>query len=129
MDLKKTEKVSYHSSPELIKEISNRRVMANTFFVAGNIRNAFKALICMKQSIIQSITIKERINLKEIEKKFDKCSSALGAPTFNKDINEMRTIAYNIVQRLYSEYNDLLMDILEDRGYLVPLEIQEGEWD
>lgn len=117
-----TKKVAWNASEGLIFEISNRRTNANTFFINGNIRKAFYTLIAMKQSVIQSFTTTERAKLKKMEEKFNKISFALYgsvASSFNSKTNKAYKSAMSIALTLYSEYNDLLMDLLDDRGYLI----------
>jgi hypothetical protein len=112
-------KVSWNASEGIIAEISNRRSMANTHFINGNLNRAFNTLISIKQSVIQSLTSEERVKLSIIEDKFNKCSIAISSVNFNNDINKIKGLAFNLVRKLYHEYNNLLMDLLEDRGYLI----------
>ena len=117
-----SKKVAWNASEGLIMEISNRRSLANTYFIQGNIRKAFSTLISIKQSVIQSFHDKERKALKVIEDKFNKISSALYnsmANSFNKDLNEAYGMARTLALKYYAEYNDKLMDLLEDRDYLI----------
>lgn len=93
--------------------------MANTHFINGNLPRAFNTLISIKQSVIQSLDKNERDKLSDIENKFNKCSSAVSSITFNQEVNKIKGLAFNLVRKLYHEYNDLLMDLLEDRGYLI----------
>jgi hypothetical protein len=54
--LKNSKKVSWNAAEGIIQEISNRRSMANTFFIQGNINKAFNTLISIKSSVVQSFT-------------------------------------------------------------------------
>lgn len=115
-------KVSWNVSQGLISEISNRRSYANSFFVNGEVRKAFSTLISIKQSVIQSFTINQRKELKEIEGKFNKCSPFLNknsAGSFNSNLRESYLLADNLAKKIYSEYNDKLMDLLESYNYLI----------
>ncbi len=117
-----TKKVSWNASQGLIMEISNRRSMANTHFISGNIRRAFSTLISIKQSVIQSFNQPERDKLKAMEDTFQKIAIALHgsvANSFNSKMTQAYKLARTVATRLYSEYNNLLMDLLEDRGYLI----------
>jgi len=117
-----TKKVSWNASQGLIMEISNRRSMANTHFISGNIRKAFSTLISIKQSVIQSFKLDEREKLRSMEDKFQKIALALHgsvANSFNSQMTQAYKLAKMIANKLYSEYNDKLMDLLEDRGYLI----------
>jgi len=115
-------KVSWNASQGIITEVANRRSYANTFFTNGNIKKAFNTLISVKQSVIQSFSFKERNLLKQIEEKFNKCSgflSSSSANSFNKGIRESYQLAKKLATKIYSEYNDKLMDLLNNYGYLI----------
>lgn len=115
-------KVSWNAAQGIIMEISNRRSLANSYFIQNNISKAFSTLISMKQSVVQSFELKDRTKLETIENKFFQVSSFLSlgaANSFNKDIRETNKLARTIASKLYREYNDLLMDLLQERGYLV----------
>lgn len=115
-------KVSWNTSQGLIMEISNRRSYANTFFVSGKIRQAFNTLIAIKQSVIQSFKKPEREDLEKLEKKFNKIAKFLyasSANSFNINQREAFSLAKSIAIKYYSEYNNKLMDLLNDRGYLI----------
>jgi hypothetical protein len=118
----KTKKVAWNASEGIIMEISNRRSLANTYFIQGKIRKAFSTLIAIKQSVIQSFNDDERTELGELEEKFGKISWALYesvAISFNSKVQNAHKEATRIGRKLYSQYNDRLMDLLEDRGYLI----------
>jgi flagellin-specific chaperone FliS len=115
-------KVAWNASQGIISEISNRRATANTFFINGNIKKAFNTLISMKQSVIQSFKPEEREELKKIETNFHRIYNALSSTlsqSFNSKDKEIFNSANVISNRLYSNYNELLMDLLNKRGYLV----------
>jgi len=117
-----TKKVAWNASEGLIMEISNRRSKANTYFISGDIGRAINTLISIKQSVIQSFNSEERGKLKEIEEKFDKISGALlhsMSNSFNQYQRKLFSRAKMIARKIYSDYNDMLMDLLEDRGYLI----------
>jgi hypothetical protein len=115
-------KVSWNVSEGLIMEISNRRSLANTYFIQGNIKKALSTLISIKQSVIQSFTTEQRKKLTAIEDKFNRISFALSKSTansFNTKTNEAYKEAMNLAKKFYSEYNDKLMDLLEEYNYLI----------
>jgi len=117
-----TKKVSWNASQGLIMEISNRRSMANTSYISGNIKKALYTLISIKQSVIQSFNQEERDNLNSIEEQFSQVSSALTpamSNSFNKSMKKVYSCAYNIAKKLYSKYNNYLMDLLDKYGYLI----------
>jgi hypothetical protein len=117
-----SKKVSWNASQGIINEISNRRTAANTFFIAGDIRKAFNTLVSIKQSVIQSFKEDERKKLKVVENRFSQLSYILSpsfSNSFNKEWIKIGIKARGFASIIYSEYNDLLMDLLEDRGYLV----------
>ena len=115
-------RVAWNASQGLIMEISNRRSLANTYFIQGNIHKALSTLISIKQSVIQSFKEEEREKLKIYEDKFSKISYALHSSvsnSFNSEMNNAYKLARDIAVRLYSDYNDILMDLLDSRGYLI----------
>lgn len=114
--------VAWNASQGLIMELSNRRSYANTFFINGNIKKAFNTLIAIKQSVIQSFDKDERVELKKIEDNFSKASIYLNkscASSWNKDIRETYLLSKRLSEKFYSKYNDKLMDLLENYGYLI----------
>lgn len=115
-------KVAWNASQGLIMEISNRRSYANSFFVNGDIKKAINTLISIKQSVIQSLDNEERNNLKEKELLFSRASVYLNSScgtSWNKDIRDAYVLSKRLSEKIYSEYNDLLMDLLEKYGYLI----------
>jgi hypothetical protein len=119
---KKGQKVSWNAAEGIIQEISNRRVTANSFFIKGDINRAFSSLIAIKQSVVQSLLMKEREKLNLIEERFRKISPALSSGSsgsFNPKQREAFRLAKGIAMKIYPEFNDLLMDLLHERGYLV----------
>jgi hypothetical protein len=120
--IENNKKVSWNASQGIITEISNRRSYANGFFINGDIRKAINTLIAIKQSVIQSFNDSEREQLNKIEDKFGKISGFLyssSGNSFNPEIREAYFLSRKIATKIYSEYNNLLMDLLESRGYLV----------
>lgn len=114
--------VAWNASQGIIMEISNRRAAANTNYISGRIKIAMNNLIAIKQSVIQSIKDNERKELRIIESKFNQISPALSigySNSFNSKDRKIFLEANSISKKIYSEYNDKLMDILQDRGYLV----------
>jgi len=123
-------KVSWNAAQGIIMEISNRRSLANSYFIQNNLNKALSTLISMKQSVVQSFKKEDREKLEQIENKFHKVSNclSLGAVnSFNKDIREASKLARNIASKLYREYNDLLMDLLQDKGYLVGQQVDSSK--
>ncbi len=117
-----TKKVAWNASEGLIMEISKRRSLANSFFIQGSLRKAFSTLVAVKQSVIQSFEKNEREELRKMEDKFNRISSALYASvanSFNSNSNKAYCMAIGLARKFYSEYNDRLMDLLNDRGYLI----------
>lgn len=120
--MEEVKKVSWNASQGLIMELSNRRSYANTFFINGNIRKAFNTLISIKQSVIQSISLTNRTKLKALEENFNNFSRYL-YPSLSSSFNNSNREAYGIAQgravKIYSDYNDTLMDLLQEAGYLI----------
>lgn len=117
-----TKKVSWNASEGLIMEIARRRSNANSYFIQGDIRKAISTLIAIKQSVIQSFSQEERKNLTVIEDKFNKITIALSKSNSNSFDSTPRGVfkeANLIAFKIYSEFNDYLMDLLDDRGYLI----------
>ena len=122
MDNLEIKKVAWNASEGLIMEISNRRSYANTFYINGDIKKAFKTLIAIKQSVTQSFTKIEREELEQKEKLFNKLSYALSysnSGSFNKEVLNNYNEAKLLAIKFYAQYNDKLMDLLNDRGYLI----------
>lgn len=120
--VEQSQKVSWNASQGLIMEISNRRSMANTYFIKGDIKRAFVTLISIKQSVVQSFKETERQELYTIEKKFNSISGALSSSfsgSFDSKLNKTFLMAKNVASRFYSEYNNKLMDLLDSYGYLI----------
>lgn len=120
--MNESKKVAWNASEGLIMEISNRRSMANSHFISGSIKKAFKTLISIKQSVIQSFNDSERNDLKKIESKFLQLSPILSSSyssSFNNKSRELFSLANQIISKEYSNYNDKLMDLLEKYGYLI----------
>jgi len=117
-----TKKVSWNASQGLIMELSNRRSYSNTFFVNGDIRKAFNTLVSIKQSVIQSFSDKERRVLQKIEDRFSKVSVYLyssSANSWDKKIRDAYLLSSRLSNKIYAEYNEVLMDLLEKYGYLI----------
>lgn len=115
-------KVAWNASQGIIMEISNRRSMANTHFISGDVRKSMNSLIAIKQSVIQSFNAAERQSLKDIEDRFHKVSHVLYrsvSGSFNPNMREAYGIAKKLALKVYSVYNDRLMDLLEKYGYLI----------
>lgn len=115
-------KVAWNASEGLIFELAKRRSMANSYFIQGDIAKAFNTLISIKQSVIQSFKEDEREELKKIEDNFSTLSSAL-VPSMSSSFNTYQRRLYidakTLAKRMYSKYNDRLMDLLEQYGYLI----------
>lgn len=117
-----SKKVSWNASQGLITEIANRRSYANTYFVSGEIRKAFNTLISIKQSVIQSFTPDERKELNEVEEKFNKFSAYLYksySNSWNEETRKAYKLSKQLSSKIYSEYNEKLMDLLDKYGYLI----------
>ena len=115
-------KVAWNASEGLIWEISNRRVSANTWFISGNIKKSFNTLVAIKQSVIQSFSLDERAELGKIEEKFNRIQGALNtslSSSFNSKSKGLYRDAYSLAVGFYNRYNDRLMDLLDNRGYLI----------
>lgn len=115
-------KVAWNASAGLIQEISNRRTYSNTFFVNGDIRKAFDNLVSIKHSVIQSLDENERKKLKKYENDFNLISSALSrgaGMSFNKGTRTLFNDSILLAKKIYSQYNEELMDLLDKYGYLI----------
>ena len=117
-----TKKVSWNASQGLIMELSNRRSYSNTFFVNGDIRKAFHSLVAIKQSVVQSFNKEEREQLNKIEEKFERFSAYLhktSANSWDTKTREAFLSSKKLSCKVYAEYNELLMDLLDKYGYLI----------
>lgn len=120
--MSETKKVAWNASEGLIIEISKRRSMANSFFISNKFKQSMNTLIAIKQSVIQSFDKAEREKLNKIEEKFSKISPGLSSSfsnSFDNNKNKVFLMAQRVAKKIYSEYNDLLMDLLDERGYLI----------
>lgn len=130
--------VSWNSAQFLISEISNLRSRANTFRLQRDYGNAFECLRCVKATTIQSFSKEEREQLRKKEMEFSEClqfQKMVRPKGFGSDLTfpgeveqdktgkmkaEMLRKIKNIIP-LYEEYNELLADLLEKYGYLIPV--------
>ena len=120
--MEEVKKVSWNSSEGLIMEISNRRVSANTAFINRDYRKAFYTLVSIRQTVTQSFNAEERKRLKVIEENFKKIAGALStnvSRSFDPNLKQLHTLAFNLAVKWYAEYNDILQDLLDSRGYLI----------
>ena len=117
-----THKVSWNTAEGLVMEISNRRSMANTHYISGNISKAFSTLVSIKQSVIQSFNKEEREKLYSIEEEFKNVGTFLAlsaANSFNPKVREAHKLSKRIGEKVYHKYNECLMDLLNKYGYLI----------
>lgn len=129
--------VSWNSAQFLIMEISTLRANANQYCLKGDYIKAFECLRAVKRSTIQSFKSNDRLLLKAKEKEFEECLrfQKLVKPqgfsrelNFPKGINEEETRKLkrellkkiNNIVPLYEDYSELLSDLLEKCGYLIP---------
>ncbi len=97
--------VEWNLSSGIVSEIQNLLNTANRLYINGNILKAFWCLKSVKFRFIQSLTKPERKNLKEIEKSF---------------YDQRQESNRNKMAYYYEEYNEKIMDSLDDYGYLIP---------
>lgn len=118
----KTKQVAWNASEGLIMELTQRRSLANSYFISGKISKALNTLIAIKQSVIQSFLPKEREKFVLLEKKFNHAAPYLTismGTSFNNGERKIYALSLKMAKEVYSEYNNLLMDLLEDRNYLI----------
>jgi len=115
-------KVAWNASEGIIMELTRRRSMANSFFINGNISKSINTLIAVKQSVIQSVLKDERKLFEDLEERFLRIAPYLSSSystSFNPKERELYSKAYSIALKIYSKYNETLMDLLEEREYLI----------
>lgn len=99
------EQVEWNLSSGIVSEIQSLLNTANRLYINGNILKGFWCLKSVKFRFIQSLAKPERKELKEIEKKF---------------YSERKELNRNKMAYYYEEYNEKIMDLLDDYGYLIP---------
>ena len=97
--------VEWNLSSGIVSEIQNLLNTANRLYINGNILKAFWCLKSVKFRFIQSLAKDERKELKKIEKNF---------------YDERQESNRNKMAYYYEEYNEKIMDLLDDYGYLIP---------
>lgn len=120
--------------------MSNLRASANSHCLKGDYAKAFECLRAVKRSVIQSFRKQEREALKQKEKEFEEClsirnfikpigfSNQLNFPKeFFKEESKVENVKKEILNKiknivpLYEQYNEMLSDLLEKYGYLIPI--------
>lgn len=124
------DKVSWNMADALMREIGEHLGQANKLLVNAypdNIVRAFRELLAVKRRIIQSLKPEERKTFLRKEKAIRLIIGAYRYYTrLNKDL-ETRTpknakLSHKYIGMLVNhldQYNETLMDLLEDRGYLI----------
>lgn len=96
---------------------------ANQEFLKGNYSKAIRHLIALKQMLVGIIDSDDRIKLNEIESKFIKieCAerSVKSQSLFNKDRGLKLSTIRGYLHKIYTEYNDLIMDLLQKKDLLL----------
>ena len=101
----RSDQVEWNLSSAVIGEIQSLLGISNRAYLNGNLSKAFWCLKAVKFRFIQSLEPDERNDLKELEKKF------------MKGIREKKK-GYRAY--IYEEYTEMIMDLLESYGYLIP---------
>lgn len=99
------EQVEWNLSSGIVSEIQNLLNTANRLYINGNILKAFWCLKSVKFRFIQSLAPDERKALRKIEKSF---------------YDERQELNKNKMAYHYEDYNEKIMDLLDDYGYLIP---------
>lgn len=131
-----TEKVAFNLASGLIEEIRKRLDRASTDYIAGNIERAFYSAQSVKMRIVHTLQKlnkegkekgSERDLLYQLEKKI---ARILRYVKENKRTDPKKSIAANAyVAELYVQYNELLMDMLENYGYLIHKKTDASKMD
>ncbi len=100
-----SDQVEWNLSSGIVNEIQNLLNTANRLYISGNILKAFWCLKSVKFRFIQSLEKEERTALRKIEKVF---------------YEEKEKSNRNKMTFYYEEYNEKIMDLLDDYGYLIP---------
>lgn len=109
-----TKEVSWNASQGIIFQISNLLDTATKRYLEGKNKEWFFRLKAIKMRIIQSLESGERKELKEKEGEIEKLFSS------NKIIDKVK------ITSAIERYNELLMDFLDEYGYLIQKKTDMG---
>ncbi len=104
-NLSDNKEVEWNLSSGIVSEIQNLLNTSNRLYINGNILKAFWCLKSVKFRFIQSLMETERTDLRNIEKSF---------------YEERQESNRNKMTFFYEEYNEKIMDLLDEYGYLIP---------
>ncbi|KKN65827.1 hypothetical protein LCGC14_0477630 [marine sediment metagenome] len=104
-NLSHNKEVEWNLSAGIVGEIQNLLNTANRLYINGNILKAFWCLKSVKFRFIQSLEKDERKELRKTEKTF---------------YEEREKSNRNKMTFYYEEYNEKIMDLLDEYGYLIP---------
>jgi len=105
------EQVSWNLSAILIMSIGEMLTRANRYYIQGLIQQQFFCFKSIKLQIIQSLTKNERALLTDMETKI-----------WNKKVQSKgnkNTAAYHNFVYFVEGYQNLVMDLLDQYGYLI----------
>tara|TARA_R100001244_G_scaffold33993_1_gene31570 strand:- start:804 stop:1154 length:351 start_codon:yes stop_codon:yes gene_type:complete len=97
--------VAFNLSSLMMRELHRLLVKANNHYLNCEWKWCFHTLVCLKNSVIQSFSKEERELLTNIENETN----------FNTKSMEEKDLLWKQVQK----YQELLMDTLENHGWLV----------
>lgn len=100
-----SDQVEWNLSSAIVAEIQQLLSISTRSYLNGNITKAFWSLKSIKFRFIQSLNEEERKDLRELEGKFFKAIKN----------NEKGKMA-----KYYEDYTEMIMDLLESYGYLIP---------
>jgi len=105
------EQVSWNLSAILIMSIGEMLSRGNRYYIMGRIQEQFFCFKSIKMQIIQSLTKNERALLSDMETKI-----------WNKKVQSKgnkNTLAYHNFVYFVEGYQNLVMDLLDQYGYLI----------
>lgn len=112
-------KVEWNMAALLNMELAKLRADSNNAYVRGDYKRAVDNLKAMSMTAIHVMTKDERDSLKAIEKVFEiPLLLYQGLGSFNQNERIKAKESSLIIREKYSRYNELLMDILNEHGFL-----------
>lgn len=112
-------KVEWNMAALLNIELAKLREQANTALIKGDYRKGVDCLKGMAMTSIQVMTPEERSKLKAMEKVFEIPLLAYsGLGSFNTTQRKQANKASLLIREKITEYNEAVMDILNEHGFL-----------
>lgn len=119
-----TEKSQFNMAIATLQLIDSLRVQGANHYLRGDLSNWFFCLKNIKMQIIAKLNLDERKKLQELETEIKNIRSRKDVKAIlkNKEINsETKEKKYrDIYTEIVERYNEMLQDLLEKKGMLLP---------